>query len=395
MESVIYGHTDAGIAEAMTFFLSLKQTGDVMLVIDDDFDFDFAALSAEQLARILDANPTREFRFGIGIWSAEHSVILATRPYSLNVTLTAGGLAFDDKGTAFVDALETRQAFFGSISLSSNKEDKVFPRDNLERLLKLEVFESLKLNTQYEENGLLPFSAKVTTLNYRMDARLFQPEDFDSLEIAAKDLRLQLYWFDTDGRDRLVISLLNRVAALGHFERLDLAICCHLCISGVNYYDFSTVECVAKALICTIHNNPKLKHLDLFNTHWRVNWGPHYRGIFEAIEEHNGLQTFILNKYPKEEDLSYSWLKKLLSKNHNITVLDCFRWRCSDGFSVDQLYLLNHTYLGSAKLVKETDVSLRPLLVQTALVESVSQNFPRTALLLSNHTDIYANSFKV
>jgi hypothetical protein len=42
---------------------------------------------------------------------------------------------------------------------------------------------------------------------------------------------------------------------------------------------------------------------------------------------------------------------------------------------------------GYKELVKES-TSLRPLLVATALIESASETFQKSALLLSNHADI-------
>ena len=81
---MIYGKTDAAIAETATFFWSLKHSGDreprlsIFAYNEDDeviwrnkkFRFDCAILTAEQLARTLDANPTRCFDLNTGMWSA-------------------------------------------------------------------------------------------------------------------------------------------------------------------------------------------------------------------------------------------------------------------------------------------------------------------------------------
>lgn len=131
LDCAIFGKTDASIAETATFFWSLKYSEESKVRLETcvygfsdkrEFDFDFAALTAEQLGRILDANPKRHFTFQTGIWRAELSAVLATRSYPLKLTLTksdaeGGGFVLEDNGTAFVDALEKRQSSFGSLSI--------------------------------------------------------------------------------------------------------------------------------------------------------------------------------------------------------------------------------------------------------------------------------------
>ena len=85
----IYGKNKAAFADTATFFWSLKQSGerDTHLIVKsddmyaDERDFDATVFTAEQLARILNSNPTRVFEFVTGTWTAEQSVIFATRPY--------------------------------------------------------------------------------------------------------------------------------------------------------------------------------------------------------------------------------------------------------------------------------------------------------------------------
>lgn len=202
MSCVIYGETDVAIAETVTFFCSLKQTGGTITRLDpyaialDGLDkFDFAALEPEQLARILDANPTQNFRFRAGKWNAEKSLILANRPYPLKLTLsTRDNIAFTDGGTAFVEALEKRQSSFGSLNLDFYPEQMAFNCDSLARLLKLEIFEALTVSTVDEECALLPFSVKVDALDYRIFAEQFEQEEFDSLEIVTKILLSKFFW---------------------------------------------------------------------------------------------------------------------------------------------------------------------------------------------------------
>ena len=70
----------------------------------------------------------------------------------------------------------------------------------------------------------LPLSAnKVKALDYKIDGNCMQPEDFDSLNIATSDLRLEIDVDDSDEWSGLLVAFLNRVAELGHFERLSFS----------------------------------------------------------------------------------------------------------------------------------------------------------------------------
>ena len=157
LNCVIYGKTDAAIAETFAFFCSLQHEDagpkPARLVIWDSAQFDWSALLPEQLAQILDADPARHFHIHTGTWTAEQSVILASRPYPLSVRLISGqgerygGFAFQDHGTAFVTSLEQRSSSFGSLCIVGVEHDSPLSCHNLERLLELEgIFESLSLN---------------------------------------------------------------------------------------------------------------------------------------------------------------------------------------------------------------------------------------------------------
>lgn len=68
-------------------FLSLQHSEDVVLIMPEG-EFDLTVLLPEQLARMLDTNPTRLFTIDSKTWTAEQSNILATRPYILNLYLS-------------------------------------------------------------------------------------------------------------------------------------------------------------------------------------------------------------------------------------------------------------------------------------------------------------------
>lgn len=405
---MVYGEREAAIAETITFFGSLKHEASPQTVLrfhrcnHCSLSLDLSSLLPEQLAQMLDSNPTRCIDLEAD-FSAKQSEILATRPYPLDLLLMKGEHTFLDGGTAFVEALELRKSPFGKLIVSETSNGGMLSISNLERLLKLEyVFQTLDLSIRNTVCALLPFNAKVKTLYYRVhQANDVHPESFDSLNIPAIDITPILVFEWSFAWHTRIISFLNRVAVLGHFERL--------CI-GVDYgsqnrerFLFDEVASVADALTAALRANQRLSCLELHQTRTCLLWGPHLRGIFECAEEHPSLreirvQSFKLRDgsdgaedenrvFSRRYYFDRSWLKRLLSRNRKIVVLNEFGERCSDGSTIDQLYALNDVYNGSANLVKEA-TDLRPLLVTKAFTERASNNFQYTALLLSQHTDV-------
>jgi hypothetical protein len=396
MRCAVYGKTDVAVAETISSLWSLRavveddnQGRTNSLLIDFVINFDVTALTTEQLIRVLDANPKREIYIAGGVWSTQQAVVMAMRPYTLNLKLGGEPFAFEDDGTAFVNALETRQTPFGSLRLCLNKDEQGFSRANMERLLNLEVLGNIKIvPVSYEGRFLEPLSAKVNELDYDIEARYYQPEDFETLLIPAKDLKLTWYMDETNNYNRLLISFLNRIAQLGHVESLRISTYGNQWVDDHETLDFIEFPELTKALIGAITGNKKLKHLDLSHCYFMGNFLHHldFKEVFQAIENHEGLRTLLIYGYPRE-DPSYCWLKRLLSRNRYITVLDNRDQKCSDGSSVDQLYTLNYFYCGSADLMKDSSL-MRPALIVTALTESASRNFQRTALSLFHHTEM-------
>ena len=237
-------------AETFTYFCSLMNPEDCyarlaigrLVSFNSDYHFDFNALQPEQLAQILDSNPKRQLDLHTGVWNAEQAVILATRPYpsylgmwfpvaawlmghpvpsyALEHLLGDFSFKFTDNGTAFVNALEMRQSLFGSLTMDQGLRMPL-SNANLRRLFRLSVLEKLTLGFLDEECALLPFSMNVKALKYGLNAKYIEHEDFDTLDIATKDLNLQIHLGeDNEGWDRRLVSFFDRVAALGHFERL-------------------------------------------------------------------------------------------------------------------------------------------------------------------------------
>ncbi|GAX17702.1 hypothetical protein FisN_10Lu421 [Fistulifera solaris] len=393
----IHGESHTAIADTTTFFLSLKYRTNTITslrvnsyIIDDEEGsiLDFSSLSPEQLARILDANPSRHLELQTGSWSIEQSTILATRPYPLILKIVrCSGFAFQDDGVAFVSALGRRHTPFGSLDIECNTDGLPFCRHSLQRLFKLEnMFDKLTLCELDEESALLPLSAKVKALDYRMDEKYFQLNSFDSLFIAPMDLDLRIVMNDESDWTILLISLLNRVAELGHFAKLGIS------IWKRGQHEFEHLKTkkhhlVADALVNAIAANPRLSCLDLSGTSFPPDLGPYLRNVFQAMEDHSSLCLFKIETYPRTADPNYSWLERLLSRNRNMIVLSSWNQKFTNGASIDKMYALNHFFRGSADLIIEHPLS-RSSLIGTTLVESASTNFQYIALLLSDHTDV-------
>ncbi len=401
----IFGETDAAIAETATFLLSLKHFSgfgaslrveyydDHTPTEHDEFSFDVASLSPEQLTHILDANPHRMIDLETGVWTPEQSVILASRPYAMTLKLTNrswgwGGInnfEFEDKGAAFVAALEKRQRSFGSLSIAMDPEDMFISSDNLKKMLKLDVFHTFSSDVLNEEYLLLPFSTKVQTLHCVIDADRYNPEHFDNLDIVASELHLKMCNFRY--AEDLLRSLFHRLSVLGHFEKFGIQsnVEDNSWMDADDFDDETSedVERLVQTLIHAIIANPNLSCLDLGSAEYLFNLSPKLLdNLFLAFEQHEGLRTVFID-CQQDYDFNYPALETLLSRNLDITVRDGSGKRISNGKTIEWLYLKN----GSARLVTKS-LPVRPQLLATALLEIASRNFHYSAFLLSEHSDV-------
>ncbi|GAX17694.1 hypothetical protein FisN_10Lu414 [Fistulifera solaris] len=395
LKFAIFGKTDKAIAETATWFLSLQHSDEShvdyldFLIYGFENNFLFASLKATKLARILDASPQRRFHFNTGILSASQALVLATRPYPFHLRLIhrrKGDFGFKDKGKAFVDTLEKRQSPFGSLGITGMP----FSSANLERLLELEgMFDTLFVHMPDDDFVVDFLSAKVNAVDCAVDLEQIEAEDFHDLDIVAKDLKFKVFADgDLDDWQEILIAFWDRVAELGHFERLNFVFSCSLIFS------FPSVAPVAEALVRAIRTNSQLTYLDLSGYSRCFDWVAHLGSILEAMEEHTALQTFVVDISNKsrgvfpQNNFQYIWLEKLLSRNRKINVVDEFGTRITNGTTIDKLYALNDFYNGSASLVKTKQTATRSFLVVKALTERASSNFRYTELLMSHHADM-------
>ena len=87
-----------------------------------------------------------------------------------------------------------------------------------------------------------------------------QPEDFDSLNIATSDLRLEIDVDDSDEWSGLLVAFLNRVAELGHFERLSFSF-----RAPFHGMERDGIQPFLQALFNAVNANANLTYLDLLH----------------------------------------------------------------------------------------------------------------------------------
>jgi hypothetical protein len=353
----ICGQTDAAIVETTSFFWPTQSRENKPLSLlnlsfsANEHPFDFAALTGVQLAQIIDANPMKNLFWETHI-NAEQSEVLASRLYSFHLVLGGKHFAFTDGGTAFVQTLEQRTSSFGSLELRCFPGFSPFSRMNLQRLLGLSnIFEKLTVNCLDEEFALFPFAAKVPELDCMVEANHFQPDDIRKLDIWTKNLSLTIFSHEADNSVEAWIAFFTRMAKLGHFESLRLIIFPRFMVHERDLAS-AKVAAVAEALACVIKENRNLIDLYLW-TPCYFDLAQHIQKIFKAMEEHESLERFFVNKYPVE-DPDFNWLEPLLLRNKKISVIDCSSRGYPKGSRIDRLSKLNGMYRIWAPLMTES-----------------------------------------
>ncbi|GAX21809.1 hypothetical protein FisN_30Hu008 [Fistulifera solaris] len=305
----IVGPTDDVMAETAGFFMELEESAteenSVLEVSYSMGTFEFEAAGTRCLERLFAAAPSRRVQFHMLTLSAEQSVVLASQ----SNRLTLFKCHFEDFGAAFVDALPQRQQKFGSLAFVA---DTPFDNHNLRHLLQVETIERLTLPNIEAELALLPFSAKVESLDYQIAYTSLQEADLQTLNIAASKLSLTLYYtkaFPT----KLVLSLLRRLAALGHFIELRL----QFDSFGRNN---KIPEEVVTELCRAVLGNPTLNILDLGVHPEYLDWGPHMETLLKDLKDHKGLSHLIVNVPTSAFGPDFAFLRQLLAHKKNITV---------------------------------------------------------------------------
>jgi hypothetical protein len=192
--------------------------------------------------------------------------------------------AFEDEGTALVDARQRQTSVFGSLSIIGCP----FTPENLQRLLKFDQFDSLvSVGDLQGEYALIPLSAKADSLIFFVYPRTVEAEDIiASFNFSAKTLFLSYKFGRAENRSEMFVSVMNRLAQLGHLENFIL-------------YDgrvgsfaedlplevpMEDIARIADAMIHFIHNNQHLKCLRLHRITWLMKCVPQLEKIFLAVE---------------------------------------------------------------------------------------------------------------
>ncbi|GAX18837.1 hypothetical protein FisN_26Hu139 [Fistulifera solaris] len=312
---------------------------------------------------------------------AEQSTILASKPYPIDLTVTH--CFFGDDGTAFVDALEKRKSSFGSLTIENNVP---ISHVNFERLLQVEALDHLGLPILDDAKlDLTVFSAKMKSLA----CSFYVPDldatsltcDLQSCNIVAENLALYFEhdWMTSFPTDILLVFF-RHLETLGHFKEL-----------GFSFNSGGYPEGVVQQLIRMALANRDLEVLDLSGGF--ANWDPHLETLLKGLKDHASLRTFKVSVSKDSVGPFYLYLRKLLSHNRFIAVMDGDGRVHTDKGVINEIYALNRCYRGSKALVLESP-NERISLVTTALVESGHLSLQRSALLLADHTDVLLELIK-
>ncbi|GAX27802.1 hypothetical protein FisN_13Hu091 [Fistulifera solaris] len=378
VQFTIVGSTDNAVAETATFWITAEKLPDGshdLCVCGRGGFIGFRGAQAPCLKHLLQVAPSRWVEFRNLVFNAEQAVTLATRPDQIKLSFM--DCMFEDGGTAFVTALQERQSPFGLLSFDSltTEGKNSLSDDNMKLLFQVGTINELLLSRLHGELALLAFSAKVDHLDYTASSASLLSADLQSVNMAAKKLTVHITNSDESFLTEALVAFWRRVAAVGHFVELKITWASD---------SLDVPERVIHEIIHATRNNPDLKILAFGED--ELNFEPHMEILLEGLKDHKNLSTFIIDVYSESLGPDYSHLRKLISHNRNIVVINTSDTIYTDGSTIDDLYSINRFYRGSADLVIKP-LTLRASLVATALTEIASNDFRRSALLLSQHVD--------
>ncbi len=373
----IVGETDEAIAETAELFWNFGYLGDKrrkVSIESSNSQFNFNLFPLERFAGLLGIESKSRMHLNGWTLSATQSVALATRPYPVELVLLES-MSFEDGGIAFVDALQSRQSSFGTLHLNGSGDDRehqVSLDDTvLQRLFQTNTIEKLEVKG-YMNNNLIPFLFSASISNVRWYKCKLRPYKQD-IKMESGTLTLNFQYF----LDFPVATIFD---SLFHFDHLDIT---SLSLS-INKTLSPVPDLVFQNLFRFIAANQNLRVLE-----WTIGLKSvgHINSLFSVVEQHQTLRTFMLGRYNPKLDVDYSMLIRMLSRNRRIElqVAQCrwvHRFMRSTGSEIVFLFF----YRGSESLGQESQ-SIRPSLLGSSLMQSASNNFQRSALLLAGHTD--------
>jgi hypothetical protein len=286
----IMGESEDAVAQTAAYFINVEgpteENHDLFIrtrLGESQYrDFDFRGAGTQCIIHALGVSPSRCIRFQEIFLSAEQSIVLATRAHPIRLKLD--WCLFDDRGTAFVNALAKRQTPFGSLKFQYKPP---IDEGNLERLLRVDVINELKLSLLGDEVGMFPFSAKVDHLDYDVSTTLLMKTDFQSQNIVTDKLTVTIYNSNYSESDNFptesVLNFFRRVADLGHSVELSVAVCR---VSG------DVPNCIVHEIIRAVIANRRLRTFELYAGDGNLDWSPHAKTILDGLKDHQGFLTF-------------------------------------------------------------------------------------------------------
>ncbi len=386
----IVGECEQAIVETADLFWNLPCTdaGEsltsrhhvlAIAVCNNSSEFNCTMIQPQQLARALQMDPKSPMQLSGLTLNTTQSVALATRPDPVNLVLL-NSIRFEDGGSAFVNALQSRTSSFGTLRLSTHKDNSgdqlCFDHAVLKRLFQTKTIERLEIiGAINDHEDLIPvlFSSSIQRIQ-----RYFSKQGYDQevVVLLPRHVLLKLFWSNQFPRDSIFWDL-------SHLDHMNAP---HLTVH-IQSRTLPIPDSIFRELFRFIAAQDNLQSLD-----WDVelNSVERLEGLLSVVENHKTLHNLRLHVYSLELDPDYSMLVRMLSRNRSIRFprdlsgtgwLEQFMRAPSSG-----IISLNRFYRGSASLGRAAQ-SIRPTLVGTSLIQSASGIFQRSALLLANHTD--------
>ncbi len=382
----IAGKTDEAIAESAAFFLKLVQPTDKccsLTAYSSGNIFDLSVAGSQCFVQFFEAcSSSSAIDFQDIALSAEQSAVIAARPRAASTALF--DCTFEDQGTAFLSALETRQSSFGSLKFPCTN---ALNENNLQRLFQIDTIQRLELSlTEVSDEITRQFlAAKSISLDFCLCAASLETVLTGDIDIVAEKLLITFVDFaQQDSRlfaAEPVIAFLRRLADLRHLKELH--------ISFKTWETVDLPEGIVKELIRVVLANDSLEILDYCTDEGGLDWDCHISTLLTGLRDHRGLRIVKLDV--NDENLAFgpglTILRQFLCYNRNVVVMNIEDQIFTNGLAINAIYSLNRFYRGSASLLLEPS-SERLSLVATALLKNLRNDLQRSALLLSDHLDL-------
>jgi hypothetical protein len=368
----VVGKSDEAIAETAAFLWSLDVENEFACIRTFGETFDFSVVSLDQLRLLFQPPPrTRPLIMTLSNISPAQSVFLARYEYPMYLEFMHNSFSsnFSDGGEAFVESLLERRSWFGNLFLEAEESDVFY------RLLQVKAINTLEVKFSQETSQDVPLilSASAKRLKFRFHAIPVLDVDWSTVDIVPKDLAIWLPCSKPIQCD-FTVSLLRRIAEVRNLVKLDFEL----------YYSNCVPAMITEALKQAVDGNQSLMELQVRQNVFECT--EEWEALLKTMEHHESLRRFVVNTYPKDIDPDYSMLKQLIKRNQYIEVIACIGGRPTDGDEVDRLYAFNH-FFRNLRHLKRLPLSFLSTLVGTILINSAGNDFPRSALVIGNHTD--------